>query len=100
MVVLAHQVVVAGVLGVVVRQTRGSARVRRAVAGFDGASVPRPWLVTAVGGGILRPLGVMLIASIIHDFALLGPQEGVGQLFRRRALEMASVFSLGHDLVS
>ena len=36
---------------------------------FDGASVPCPWLVTAVSGGILRPLGVMLIASIIHDFA-------------------------------
>jgi len=36
---------------------------------FDGASVPCPWLVTAMSAGILRPLGVMLVASIIHDFA-------------------------------
>jgi hypothetical protein len=36
---------------------------------FDGASVPLPWLVSFLSIGILRPLGVMLTASIVHDFA-------------------------------
>ncbi len=36
---------------------------------FDGASVPIPWLFSAVTFGIARPMGVMLTASIIHDFA-------------------------------
>ncbi len=36
---------------------------------FDGASVPMPWLVSCLSLGILRPLGVMLTASIVHDFA-------------------------------
>jgi len=36
---------------------------------FDGASIPMPWLVSLITIGILRPLGVMLTASIIHDFA-------------------------------
>ena len=36
---------------------------------FDGASVPFPWLVTFLSFGLLRPLGVMLTASIVHDFA-------------------------------
>lgn len=36
---------------------------------FDGASIPLPWLVSLLTVGILRPLGVMLIASIIHDYA-------------------------------
>jgi hypothetical protein len=35
---------------------------------FDGASIPLPWLVSLLTIGILRPLGVMLIASIVHDF--------------------------------
>lgn len=38
---------------------------------FDGASVPWPWLVSLISVGILRPLGVMLIASIVHDFMFL-----------------------------
>ena len=36
---------------------------------FDGASVPIPWLFSAATFGIARPMGVMLTASIIHDFA-------------------------------
>ncbi|NVK23360.1 MAG: DUF1353 domain-containing protein [Gammaproteobacteria bacterium] len=36
---------------------------------FDGASVPSPWLVTFLTFGVLRPLGIMLTASIVHDFA-------------------------------
>ena len=36
---------------------------------FDGASVPLPWLVSFLSFGVLRPLGVMLTASIVHDFA-------------------------------
>lgn len=36
---------------------------------FDGASVPVPWLVSLLTLGVLRPLGVMLIGSILHDYA-------------------------------
>lgn len=36
---------------------------------LDGASVPFPWLVSFLSFGVLRPLGVMFIASIVHDFA-------------------------------
>lgn len=36
---------------------------------FDGASIPLPWLVSLLTLGILRPLGVMLTASIVHDYA-------------------------------
>ena len=36
---------------------------------FDGATVPVPWLVSLLTVGLLRPLGVMLTASIVHDFA-------------------------------
>jgi fumarate reductase subunit C len=36
---------------------------------FDGASVPMPWFVSFLSIGILRPLGIMLTASIVHDFA-------------------------------
>ncbi|MGD1849390.1 MAG: DUF1353 domain-containing protein [Cyanophyceae cyanobacterium] len=36
---------------------------------LDGASVPLPWLFSFLSLGLLRPLGVMLTASIIHDFA-------------------------------
>lgn len=35
---------------------------------FDGASIPAPWLISFLTMGILRPLGVMLIGSIVHDF--------------------------------
>ena len=48
---------------------------------LDGASVPFPWLVSFLSFGMLRPVGVMLTASIAHDFAfkhgvLLREQEG------------------------
>ncbi len=36
---------------------------------YDGATIPFPWLVSLLTIGILRPLGVMLIGSIVHDFA-------------------------------
>jgi hypothetical protein len=36
---------------------------------FDGASIPFPWLISMLTIGILRPLGVMLIGSIVHDYA-------------------------------
>lgn len=36
---------------------------------IDGASVPVPWFVSFLSFGILRPLGIMLTASIVHDFA-------------------------------
>ncbi|MFK7829436.1 MAG: DUF1353 domain-containing protein [Congregibacter sp.] len=36
---------------------------------FDGASVPIPWLVSLLTIGVLRPLGVLLIASLVHDYA-------------------------------
>lgn len=36
---------------------------------YDGASIPMPWLVSFITIGILRPLGAMLIASLVHDYA-------------------------------
>lgn len=36
---------------------------------FDGASIPFPWLISLLSIGILRPLGVTLIGSIVHDYA-------------------------------
>ncbi|MEO0425072.1 MAG: DUF1353 domain-containing protein [Pseudomonadota bacterium] len=36
---------------------------------FDGASIPVPWLVSLITVGVLRPLGVLLVASIVHDYA-------------------------------
>ena len=35
----------------------------------DGASVPLPWLVSFLTFGILRPNGILLIPSIVHDYA-------------------------------
>ena len=35
----------------------------------DGASVPLPWLVSFLTFGILRPTGILLIPSIVHDYA-------------------------------
>lgn len=35
---------------------------------FDGASIPLPWVVSLLTIGILRPLGVMLTASVVHDY--------------------------------
>ena len=39
------------------------------IATYDGASVPLPWTVTFLSLGTLRPLGVLLTASIVHDYA-------------------------------
>ena len=36
---------------------------------FDGASIPFPWLVSYLSFGVLRPLGILLSASVVHDFA-------------------------------
>jgi len=44
---------------------------------FDGASIPFPWLVSLITIGVLRPLGVMLVGSIVHDFTY---QHGVLQV--------------------
>lgn len=52
----------------------GRITIKRAAANgeeiiYDGASIPFPWLVSFLTIGILRPLGAMLVASIVHDFA-------------------------------
>lgn len=36
---------------------------------LDGASVPATWLASFITLGVVRPMGVMLYGSIIHDFA-------------------------------
>ncbi len=36
---------------------------------FDGASIPLPWVVSYASFGVLRPLGILLAASVVHDFA-------------------------------
>ena len=54
-------------------QLSGTIIIREKMAGerfeFDGASIPLPWLISLITIGVLRPLGVLLIASIVHDFA-------------------------------
>jgi len=35
---------------------------------FDGASIPLPWLVATLSSDVLRPLGAILIPSIVHDY--------------------------------
>ncbi|MEL6110609.1 MAG: DUF1353 domain-containing protein [Planctomycetota bacterium] len=44
-------------------------RYREELLKYDGASVPIPWLISFLSIGALRPLGVLLIPSIVHDFA-------------------------------
>ena len=75
---------------------------KRQLQEFDGASVPCPWLVTAVSGGILRPLGVMLFASIIHDFAfahgvLLFMENGT---LKERKIGRRDADRLFHDIIA
>ena len=36
---------------------------------LDGASIPVPWVVSYLTFGLLRPLGILLTASVVHDFA-------------------------------
>ncbi len=36
---------------------------------FDGASIPAHALVSMLSGGVLRPLGVAFIPSLVHDYA-------------------------------
>jgi len=35
---------------------------------YDGASIPLPWLAGALSLDVLRPLGAVLIPSIVHDY--------------------------------
>lgn len=35
----------------------------------DGASIPFPWLMTFMSFGVLRPVGIMFEAAIVHDYA-------------------------------
>jgi len=35
---------------------------------FDGASIPFPWIVSYLSFGVLRPLGILLVGSVVHDF--------------------------------
>ncbi|QEY31223.1 DUF1353 domain-containing protein [Synechococcus sp. RSCCF101] len=51
---------------------------------FDGASVPMPWLVGMLSFGVLRPLGILLTASIVHDYAFCagGLKYSSGDSFR------------------
>ena len=62
---------------------------------LDGASVPMPWLIGMLSFGVLRPLGILLTASIIHDFAfkygglLFDKGEGVEPDFREVRRDIA-----------
>jgi len=37
----------------------------------DGASMPMPWIFSAITFGIARPTGAMLLPSLVHDFAYI-----------------------------
>jgi hypothetical protein len=70
---------------------------------FDGATIPFPWLISLLSIGILRPLGVILIGSIVHDYAY---QYGVlrvsrlGHEFREVSLSRHQADRLFRDIVS
>jgi len=69
---------------------------------FDGASIPFHWLISALTIGILRPLGVMLIASIVHDFAykfgyLIVEKRGVVQ---KHSIERDIADKLFRDIIA
>ena len=36
---------------------------------IDGASIPAPWLIALLSFGVLRPMGILFTASIVHDYA-------------------------------
>ncbi|MEO0436207.1 MAG: DUF1353 domain-containing protein [Pseudomonadota bacterium] len=59
---------------------------------FDGASIPVPWLVSLLTIGVLRPLGMLLVASIIHDYAFR-----YGYLMRSKATEAAVPIPVRRD---
>lgn len=70
---------------------------------FDGASIPMPWLVSLLTIGILRPLGVVLLGSIVHDYAYryghLRIDSG-NQGIKRVGLERATADRLLKDIIS
>jgi len=69
---------------------------------FDGASVPLPWLVALLTLGVLRPLGVMLAGSIVHDHAYRHGTlriERDGEPARDVALERHEADRLFRDIV-
>lgn len=70
---------------------------------FDGASIPFPWLISLLTVGILRPLGVMLIGSIVHDYAYKYGSLRVsknGQNFEDVSLPRHTADKLFRDIVS
>jgi len=70
---------------------------------FDGASIPLPWLVSLLTVGILRPLGVMLVGSIVHDYAYqygsLRMSRDGGETFEDIALSRDQADRLFRDIV-
>ena len=50
---------------------------------YDGASIPCPWLISFLTMGAMRPLGILLMPSIVHDFlfshGVLLKEVGEGQ---------------------
>lgn len=70
---------------------------------FDGASVPLPWLVGLLTIGILRPLGITFVASIVHDYAYkygtLPVAEHGDSVFQELPLERHKADHLFRDIV-
>lgn len=71
---------------------------------FDGASVPFPWLVSFLSIGILRPLGVMLTASLVHDFAFkygyLLILQGDSETPKKVSIERHEADALFRDIIT
>ena len=72
---------------------------------FDGASVPVPWLFSAVTFGIARPMGVMMTASVLHDFAyqhgylLIKPDNSKVNEFQKVTLDRFEADDLFRDVM-
>ena len=61
---------------------------------FDGASIPFPWIVSYLSFGVLRPLGILLAGSVVHDFAF---QRGYLLVRKNNSTELKKIPLARHD---
>lgn len=70
---------------------------------IDGASIPFPWFIAFITFGILRPSGILLTASIPHDFAFIHGElhyvSGKTNNIEKRKLERHEADDLFYHIV-
>jgi len=70
---------------------------------IDGASIPFPWFVAFITLGILRPMGILLTASIPHDYAFihgkLNYKQADSEQLQQRVVQRHEVDYLFYQIV-